>query len=121
MNNYSNAIQSIVDVPECLSLSSESPVSLENVEIMILNGSEEFDKFELEQKVIGLGGKIVQSPPLLVPRFSSSIRFVAIAGKDCGMRVKNLKALSTIDIIDAQWILDCENVDLKLLLPFRTK
>ena len=89
-----------------------------NIEVMILNGSDEFDKFELEQKVIGLGGKIVQSPPL---KSDSSTQFIAIAGKDCGMRVKNLRALKTIDIIDAQWIFECEVSDLKLQLPFKTK
>ena len=97
---------------------SQCPQSM-NIEVMILNGSDELDKFELEQKVIGLGGKIVQRPPL--NSSDSSTQFIAIAGKDCGMRVKNLRALATIDIVDAQWIIECEKSDLKMQLPFKTK
>lgn len=119
MNN-NNSLQNNADFQE---ISQGPQHQLENnIEVMILNGSDEFDKLELEQKVIALGGKIVQSPPIIINSNSeSSAQFIAIAGKDCGMRVKNLRSLSTIDIIDAQWIIECEKSNLKLLLPFKAK
>lgn len=75
---------------------------LEGYEVMVLNGSDSLDKNEIEQKVASVGGKIVQSPP------ENTSKFIAIAGKDCGIRVKNFKALKTIDLISVDWFLECE-------------
>lgn len=68
-----------------------------------MNGSDEVEKTEFEQKVLFLGGKIVQSPPS-----KPDDRFFAVAGKDCGLRVKNLRAMQTFDIVDGTWLLECE-------------
>ena len=76
---------------------------LEGYEVMVLNGSDSLDKNEIEQKVASVGGKIVQSPPE-----NTANKFIAIAGKDCGIRVKNFKALKTIDLISVDWFLECE-------------
>ncbi len=88
---------------------------LDGVNFLVLNGNDEFDKYDFEQKIISLGGKIVQSPP----ETDSSGQFIAIAGKDCGIRVKNFRAMQRFDILDGQWILECEKKSSKI--PFKTK
>lgn len=86
---------------------------LDGYEVMVLNGSDSLDKNEIEQKIASVGGKIVQSPP------EDTTNFLAIAGKDCGIRVKNFKALKSIDLIDFEWFLECEAKS--KLLDFKTK
>ena len=88
---------------------------LDGYEVMVLNGSDSLDKTEIEQKIASFGGKIVQSPP---PE-NKTANFLAIAGKDCGIRVKNFKALKSIDLIDFEWFLECEKRS--KLLDFKTK
>lgn len=85
-------------------ISSASDCWLNGYEVMVLNGNDSLDKVEIEQKVASVGGKIVQSPPE-----ENSTKFLAIAGKDCGIRVKNFKALKTIDLINFEWFSNCEN------------
>lgn len=72
------------------------------------------DKYELEQKLLILGGKLVQSPPT-----SFDSNFIALAGKDCGIRVKNFKLLKSFDILNFQWILDCETTG--KIVSFKTR
>lgn len=97
---------------------------LDGYEVMILNGSDSLDKTEVEQRIAKVGGRIVQSPP---ENFDE--KFLAIAGKDCGIRVKNFKALNSFDLIDFSWFLECEKqsklLDLKsknyIFITERTK
>ena len=85
-------------------------------EIMIVNGSDQTDKSEFEQKAIQLGAKIVQSPP---SGLSRERRFFAIAGKDCGIRVKNLKAMGTVDLVDCKWLVEC--LERGSFVPFKPR
>lgn len=82
--------------------------------ILILNGSDRIDKHEFEQKAISLGAKIVQSSP---PEFDS--KFLAVAGKDCGIRVKNLKMIGSIDILKGEWLMECFTNS--SFIPFKTR
>jgi NAD-dependent DNA ligase len=75
---------------------------LEGYEFLVLNGNDQLDKQQIEQKIISLGGKCVQS-------ISQDAKFLAIAGADCGIRVKNLKVSGSVDLIKVDWLLECEN------------
>lgn len=86
---------------------------LAGYEVLILNGSDFVEKFDFEHKAITLGAKIVQSPPL------ASNNFLAVAGKDCGVRVKNLRAVGSVDILKGDWLLECEVKRQKV--PFKTR
>lgn len=111
-------MSSLVETPESFTINW-----LDGYEVMVLNGSDSLDKTEIEQKVANVGGKIVQSPPENIEKF------LAIAGKDCGIRVKNFKALNSFDLIDFDWFLECEKkskfLDLKsknyIFITERTK
>jgi BRCT domain type II-containing protein len=81
------------------------PLFLEGYEVLVLNGSDAFSKAELEQKISAFGARIVQSPS------DKQEEFIAVAGKDCGVRVKNFKALKTHDLLDADaWLQECQRL-----------
>lgn len=93
--------------------SSATAKPLAGYEILVLNGSDTLEKFDFEHKATVLGAKIVQSPPSPV-----GAKFLAVAGKDCGVRVKNLRAGGTVDILKGEWLLECETKG--AVVPFKT-
>lgn len=74
---------------------------LKGYEVLVLNGNDKLDKHQIEQKIISFGGKCVQS-------ISQSPQFMAVAGADCGIRVKNLKITGSVDLIKLDWLLESE-------------
>lgn len=95
-------MSSLVEIPADTSILDLAVSWLDGYEVMVLNGGDSLEKTDIEQKVANVGGKIVQSPPV------NQSNFLAIAGKDCGIRVKNFKALKSFDLIDVDWFLECE-------------
>ena len=94
----------------------DTSLPLETYEALVLNGSDAFSKTELEQRLVALGAKIVQSPP----QSPENERFMALAGKDCGIRVKNFKLLNNFDLLDAEvWLDACDK--LRRLPPLNGK
>lgn len=112
------AIQRAISVLPTTASTMEAFTSLplDNYEVLVLNGSDAFSKAELEQRLVTLGAKIVQSPP----QGSTTENFIAFAGKDCGIRVKNFKLLKNFDLIDAEIWLDACN-KLHRLPPLNAK
>jgi hypothetical protein len=80
-------------------------------EFMVVNGSDQVDKLEIEKRVIKAGGLIRQSPPkddVNTGAERGERKFLAIAGKECGIRLNNLKKHDKVDIVNLQWLIDCE-------------
>ncbi len=80
-------------------------------EFMVVNGNDELDKLEIEKRLIKAGGLIRQSPPKVdEPDTEEENRqFLAMAGKDCGIRLTNLKKHDKFDIVNIQWLIDSES------------
>lgn len=77
---------------------------------MVVNGSDEVDKLEIEKRIIKAGGQIRQSPPKddETDTEEEKKQFLAVAGKDCGVRLNNLKKHDKVDIVNLQWLIDSE-------------
>lgn len=81
---------------------------------MVVNGSDEIDKLEIERRIIQAGGSVRQSPPRDDEESGNDEsvngrkRFLAIAGKNCGIRLNNLKKHDKVDIVNLEWLLDSE-------------
>lgn len=105
--------------PKLLQQIEASEDYLKGYEFMVVYGSDLVDKLEIEKRIIKAGGKIVQSPPKDDEENEEALQFLAISGKDCGIRINNLKKVDKYDIINLQWLDDCEAAH--SLLPLESK
>ncbi|XP_072434255.1 DNA ligase 4 isoform X1 [Chiloscyllium punctatum] len=91
-------------------LSSVDKVSniFEDVEFCVLNGLEDHPKAELEKGIAECGGLVVQNP--------GPDTYCVIVGT-VNIRVKNLIAANELDVVKADWLVDC--LQKKCFIPWQ--